>query len=93
MKNQTGFIPKTWAVQPDYYSFIFNNWNAVFFTEDGEKFYLEIIGDFHTPLAGKEVEILRQTPECRVQVAPRRFPTIKEAYRVLMKHIGKETAA
>lgn len=93
MKNQIGFIPKSWPVQPDYYSFIFNNWNAIFLTGEGEKFYLEIVSDFYTQLAGKGVEVLRQTPECRVQVSPKRFPTIKEAYQVLMKRIGKEAVA
>lgn len=89
MKNQIGFIPKTWKVQPDYYRNIFDNWNAVFIVDDGTnlgtEYHLQLTGDI---LGGKKyantVEVLRQDKDCRRSTSYTQFKSIKKAYAALL---------
>lgn len=89
MKNVIGFIPKSAPVQPDYYSKIFNNWNAVFIVDDGSvmgtEYHIELVsnGFFHPELVD-HIEILKQTPTCRKRICAENFKSIKQAYLHLL---------
>ena len=86
MKNKIGFIPKSFSIQPDYYKNCFNNWNAVFLTDNDEEYHIELCGNvFNNWETANEVSLLKQNKEFRTPVCMQNFKTIKSAYDHLIK--------
>ena len=90
MKNQIGFIPKKAAIQPTFYREIFSGWTAVFITDEGEEYHIQINADYFHPRHGKSVSVLKQHPTHRTEIAPGPFSTIKAATDFLARVLSQK---
>lgn len=88
MRNQIGFIPKSYKLQPDYYGKFFNNWAAIFLTKDGQEFHIELQGSFYNKEEAKHIEILKQNSTNRTVIF-RDIKSIKQAVETLSNYFQK----
>lgn len=93
MKNRIGFVAKG-LPQPQFYRKCFDAWCAVYWDEREKcEYHLQLVLDAWGWQSGNVeavgVEVLKQLPECRVDVHGKPFKTIKSAVLWLVSRIGK----